>query len=67
MNADFLASLSWDSLQKLRRIVKQVQMKHFPRHMATDYEADRIIEALGPEVMQQEIIEAAKDPRITIN
>ena len=42
-------------------------MKHFPRHMATDYEADRIIEALGPEVMQQEVIEAAKDPRITIN
>jgi|TARA_R110000824_G_scaffold30184_5_gene99634 hypothetical protein len=67
MNADFLASLSWDSLQKLRRIVKQVHMRHYPTHMSTDYEADKVIEALGPEIMQREVIEAAKNPDVTIN
>lgn len=67
MHSDFLSSLSWDSLQKLRAIVKQVHMKHYPTHMATDYEADKIIEALGPDIMQQEIIAAVKDPGVIIH
>tara|TARA_R110001606_G_scaffold134370_2_gene270792 strand:- start:251 stop:376 length:126 start_codon:yes stop_codon:yes gene_type:complete len=24
-------------------------MKHFPKHVATDYEADKLIETIGPE------------------
>ena len=42
-------------------------MRHYPSHMSTDYEADKVIEALGPQIMQREIIEAAKNPDIIIN
>ena len=44
----FLSRLNFDSLQKLRRIVKQTHMTGWPAHLYTDYEADKIIEAIGP-------------------
>ena len=56
----FLASLSYASLARLRRLVKQVHMEHYPESHATDREADRIIEALGPDLMQKEIEYAAR-------
>ena len=44
----FLSSLTFDSLQKLRRVVKRNYMTGWPSHLYTDYEADRIIEAIAP-------------------
>ena len=51
----FLASLSYDQLQRLRRVVKQVHMAHYPTEHFTDREADKLIEALGPEVLERQL------------
>jgi hypothetical protein len=59
----FLASLSHDQLQRLRRVVKQVHMRHYPKDFFTDREADRIIESLGPEVMEKQL-KAAVDRKL---
>jgi hypothetical protein len=48
----FLASLSPHSLMRARVIVKRTHMRHYPTEMMTDREADRIIEAMGPEAME---------------
>lgn len=49
----FLSSLSQDSINKLRRIVKAQHMSGWPSHLYTDYEADRIIEAIAPGVVEK--------------
>jgi len=56
----FLSELSWNDLQKLRLVVKRVHMVHYPSDKVTDHEADKIIEALGPDIMQKEIEDAAR-------
>lgn len=48
----FLGGLTHDMLLKLRVVVKQVHMHHYPADKLTDHEADRIIEALGPGSLQ---------------
>lgn len=48
----FLSQLSWKDRQRLRRITKAVHMKHYPQEMISDYEADRIIEAMAPSTQQ---------------
>lgn len=47
----FLSSLSFHALQSARRVVKQTHLKHYPSEVLTDREADRFIEALGPEAL----------------
>jgi hypothetical protein len=32
----------------LRKIVKKVNFKHFPKEFVTDYEADKFIDSLAP-------------------
>jgi len=46
----FIHGLSPEDLRRLREVTKAVHLRHYPQHMITDYEADRIIDALGPEV-----------------
>lgn len=45
----FSTELSFKDLQRLRTVVKAVHLKNYPRHMLTDYEADRMIDVMGPE------------------
>jgi hypothetical protein len=45
----FVTGLSNEDLRRLREIVKRVHLKHYPKHMINDYEADRLIDAIGPE------------------
>lgn len=45
----FVHGLNMTDLQRLREIVKRVHLKHYPKHMITDYEADKLIDAIGPE------------------
>jgi hypothetical protein len=40
--------LSWMDRQKLRSIVKRVHMSYYPQEMITDYEADKMIDAIAP-------------------
>ena len=49
----FVHGLSNEDLRKLRDIVKRVHLKHYPTNMINDYEADKIIDAFGPEVAGQ--------------
>lgn len=46
----FLNTLSQPERDTLRRVVKVVHMKHHPKDFVNDYEADKIIEAIGPEI-----------------
>jgi hypothetical protein len=46
----FINTLSQPERDTLRRVVKVVHMKHHPKDFVNDYEADKIIEAIGPEV-----------------
>ena len=46
----FINALSQPERDTLRKVVRLVHMKHHPKDFATDYEADKIIEAIGPEV-----------------
>ena len=46
----FLNALSQSERDTLRAVVKRVHMQHHPKDFVTNYEADKIIEALGPEV-----------------
>jgi len=47
----FLNTLSLKDKRRLRTIVKKVHLKHYPTHMITDYEADKLVEAFGEETV----------------
>lgn len=49
VRGSFSSDLNAKDLERLRKIVKQVHMKHYPGDMVSDYEADRIIDVLAPE------------------
>lgn len=49
----FLHSLSKEDRDILRIIVKQVHLKHHPKQFCTDYEADKVIAAIGPETLER--------------
>jgi uncharacterized membrane-anchored protein len=51
----FLASLSYDDLRQLREVAKRVHMRHYADRHLTDIEADRIIEAIGPEIIEKQL------------
>lgn len=45
----FLNTLTKRERQALRAVVKRVHLKHNPKEFVNDYEADKLIEAIGPE------------------
>jgi hypothetical protein len=46
----FINALSQSERDTLRAVVKRVHMQHHPKDFVTNYEADKIIEALGPDI-----------------
>ena len=56
----FINTLTQSERDTLRAVVKRVHMQHHPKDFVTNYEADKIIEALGPEVAAG-MIKAGKD------
>jgi hypothetical protein len=56
----FINALSQSERDTLRTVVKKVHMQHHPKDFVTDYEADKIIEALGPDIAAG-MIKAGKD------
>jgi hypothetical protein len=56
----FINALSQSERDTLRAVVKRVHMQHHPKDFVTNYEADKIIEALGPDVAAG-MIKAGKD------
>lgn len=51
----FLSTLNVENLARLRQVVRRTHMSFYPDEICTDYEADRIIEALGPEVVEKQL------------
>lgn len=58
--ATFLSELKLHELKALREAVKRVYMRHYPVEFFTDREADRMIEALAPDVAER-LIKARVD------
>lgn len=54
----FLTTLSPNDLNRLRKVVKRIHMAHYPKQHFTDWEADKIIEALGPEILEAQLKES---------
>lgn len=46
----FMSELSLADRQRLRAIVRKVHLNHYPQHMLTNHECDKLIDAWGPEV-----------------
>jgi hypothetical protein len=55
MAQGWISNLSYETLRKARAVVKQVHMRHHPKDLITDREADRIIESLGPQAMEKAV------------
>tara|TARA_R110000787_G_scaffold2956_4_gene11350 strand:+ start:1970 stop:2161 length:192 start_codon:yes stop_codon:yes gene_type:complete len=51
----FLHTIKKDERQILREVVKKVHLCHNPREFCTDYEADKMIASIGPEIVERMI------------
>ena len=49
----FIASLSYEQLQRLRAIVRKVHMAHMPDRQATLEEIDKLIVSVGEETARK--------------
>jgi hypothetical protein len=59
----FLHTLKVEERDLLRRIVKKVHLVHHPEEFCNDYEADKVISAIGPEVVER-MIRFGKDNKV---
>lgn len=51
----FIGTISKSDLGLLRGIVRKVHLVHVPEDHATDKECDKLIESLGPEIVERMI------------
>lgn len=51
----FLHTLKIEERNILRTVVKKVHLAHHPKHMCTDWEADKVIEVIAPEIVERMI------------
>ncbi len=51
----FLTTLSFQDLQRLRAVVRQVHMRYYKRRHVTDRECDKLIEAWGPKALEADL------------
>ena len=63
MSGDFLHILKPKEREILRRIVKKVNFKQYPKDFVSDWEADKFISVLGP-VTVEKLLKVGKDNRI---
>lgn len=59
----FMHTLKKEERDILRRVVRKVHMQHHPNDFQTDYEADKIISVIAPEVVAQ-MIKRGKDLKV---
>lgn len=57
------ATLRGRNLGRLRQIVKRVHLKHYPGEHITDREADRVIDAMAPDVAEK-LVRAFVDRKV---
>ncbi len=51
----FISTISSQDLTLLRGIVRKVHLAYVPKEAATDKECDKLIESLGPEIVERMI------------
>ena len=56
----FIHKLNKEERRILRSVVKTVHLKHHPKQFCIDYEADKVIATILPEVIQK-MIKTGKD------
>lgn len=49
----FLHTINDEERRILRTIVKKVHMQHHPKEFCTDYEADKLISIIAPDVVER--------------
>ena len=59
----FLHTLSVQERDILRKVVKKVHLAHHPKEFCTDYEADKVISVIGPEIIER-MIKFGKDKQV---
>tara|TARA_X000001388_G_scaffold69047_1_gene57290 strand:+ start:673 stop:864 length:192 start_codon:yes stop_codon:yes gene_type:complete len=59
----FLHTITNQERRVLRTIVKKVHLKHHPEQFCTDYEADKLISIIAPEVIER-LMKVGKDMKI---
>ena len=59
----FLHTLKAEEREILRKVVKKVHLVHHPKEFCTDREADKVIAAIGPEVVDR-MIKFGKDQKV---
>ena len=59
----FLHTLKPEEREILRRVVKKVHLVHHPKEFCTDYEADKLIASIGPEVVER-MIKFGRDQKV---
>ena len=59
----FLHTINEEERRILRTIVKRVHMKHHPKDFVNDYEADKSISAIAPDVVDR-LMKVGKDMKI---
>ena len=59
----FLHKLNQEERRILRQVVKTVHLKHHPKQFCTDYEADKVIATILPEVIEKHL-KTGKDFKI---
>lgn len=55
VGVSFLTTLSFEDLQRLRECVRKVYMANYERRHVSNFECDKMIDALGQEVLEKEI------------
>ena len=55
--------LSLEYRRILRRVVKLAHMQHYPKEFCTDYEADKMIDVIAPQTIEN-LIRVGKETRI---
>jgi hypothetical protein len=51
----FISTISHQDLDLLRGIVRKVHLRYVAKEYATDKECDKLIESLGPEIVERMI------------
>jgi len=59
----FMHTLKVEERELLRTIVKKVHLVHHPKEFCNDYEADKVISVIGPEVVAN-MIKFGKDHKV---
>jgi hypothetical protein len=58
LTGGFTTQLSIADRARLRLVIRNVHLKHYPTEHLTNYECDKLIDAWGPEAAAQQIRDA---------